>query len=167
MSSSLNITMETKRGLAVENLPVLLSNVRGCKEDAASSSQACPLLSLPHRKGNKKPTRFREVPDHLVKLPKQGHRYLSKTGRPLWDSRYSFPPRQIRKKKKKRAPQSPSSTSSSSAKGDEPVEPSGTAETPTKIRIVCKPRTERVSKPRIKIKLIHGKDPKRSFANCA
>lgn len=102
-SFSLEFAMNTKSFL-LGQAPT--SNIRGCIEDSLPlpplpSPKASPL---PRRRVNKKPTRFREAPDHLVKLPKEGHRYLSKDNRPLWDDRYAYSRPVPRRTRSKRCP---------------------------------------------------------------
>ncbi|KAK5997230.1 Chromatin modification-related protein eaf3 [Cladobotryum mycophilum] len=63
-----------------------VSNERRCLDT--------PLPYFPEKVRRKKAVRIallRQAPDHLLKKPKAGHRYLSAAGRPLYDNRYIFP----------------------------------------------------------------------------
>jgi hypothetical protein len=126
--SSLKSTMNIQHNMPMKGVQFPTSNVRGCKEDTPPPHhQSIQSVSTLRRKGNRKPTRFREAPDHLVKLPKKGHRYISKAGKPLWDARYMFPPRRTenRKRRSRALPKnaSPSVEQTEQTKPTEPIEP--------------------------------------------
>lgn len=170
-STSLSLEfMKTERFLQ-DQAPT--SNVRECMEDSL------PLLPLPstepspssssRRKVNKKPTRFREAADHLVKLPKEGRRYLSKDGRPLWDDRYAYPrptPRRTRRNKSPRARSKSPSPVPEAIEQSEPAEPTPPAKK-RRIKLIVKKRPKAFEQsepaPPIKkrrIKVIVKKRPK-------
>lgn len=66
-----------------------ISNMRGCPETPPPTPPP-----LPKRKARAiRIGRLKEPKDHLTQPPKKGYRYLSITGRPLFDNRYNgFPP---------------------------------------------------------------------------
>ncbi|GFP52647.1 chromatin modification-related protein eaf3 [Trichoderma asperellum] len=132
------------------------SNIRGCIEDSLHfPSLPSPDPSpLPRRRVNKKPTRFREAPDHLVKLPKEGHRYLSKDGRPLWDDRYAYPRPVPRRARSKRCPRARIGSPSPFPEAIAQSEPASPAKKRRIKFIVKKPLVEiNGNKPPTKIKL--------------
>lgn len=58
---------------------------------SSSITSVTPTMGPKHNHRPIQIALLKVVPDHLTQLPKSGHRYLSDTGRPLWDNRYHVP----------------------------------------------------------------------------